>query len=244
MKRLSRVTAVAFLLTCSLFEIALAEETAHYTFASAQSVKVLAAAPGEETRGTLYFYNVDGNRVTHVHLRVLGAPDGWEVSLNPPAAEAGYKVDGQAVSVVENLSVEPTELLANECRQVPQAKACIPVPGRGFAVAHPANLVIKVPADAPLGQAVDLRVAAEASWLGQTGAAIVKQTRDFDFTIVVARTSGPPVETKIVPTPGPDLRLIGALAAMLALGLVVAGQRLRRGRRQKPPSVARDNSEV
>ena len=71
------------------------EEEAKYNFASAQGNKELRIPPGEESRGYIYFYNVDGNRITHISLEVSNAPSDWEVTVEPPLSETKVLVSGR-----------------------------------------------------------------------------------------------------------------------------------------------------
>ena len=106
------------------------EEAAKYNFASAQSDKELKIPPGQEGRGKIYFYNIDGNRITHVTLEVSDAPPGWEVNIEPPLTQTQVRVSGMPVTVPENLYVEPSELLTEEPQTVPEGMVSIKVPGR------------------------------------------------------------------------------------------------------------------
>jgi len=176
-----------------------ADEPAKYNFASAQGDKELKIPPGQEGRGYIYFYNIDGNRITHVTLEVSQAPAGWEVSIEPPLAETQVLVSGIPTTVTENLYVEPSELLTTEPQDVPEGMVSIKVPGRGYALGKPAQVVIKVPESAPLGSTGEITIAAEAAWLGQSGTAAVKQARDFDFSVTVVSGSTEYTEEIIKP---------------------------------------------
>jgi len=225
-----------------------ADEAPRYNFASAQGGTSIGVVPGGEGRGTLYFYNIDGNRITHVVLTARGAPAGWEVRLEPPLREVEYSVNGEIAKVSENLPVEPSQLLSRETRDLPAGTVCIPVPGRGYAVAKFAQVVVRAPETAKVGDKVDVKVAAEAFWLGQSGTATIKQARDFDFTVEVVRPSVGHSETLLPPgvsKPSETDRGIGSLfadaswlpamgaGAVLALGAVtVAGAVGRRRRRR------------
>ncbi len=178
------ILAVAAVLALPL--PAMADDAPRYSFATAQGDKQLSAPPGGETRGIIYFYNVDGNRITHVALKVSQKPAGWDVRIEPPQGEVEVSVSGQMVEVAENLHIEPSPLLTQETKDVPQGLACIPIPGRGYALARVAAVVVRVPESEKLGTRGEVKVSAEAAWLGQTGAASIRQARDFDFTIEVA----------------------------------------------------------
>ena len=181
-----------------------ADEPAKYNFASAQGDKELKIPPGQEGKGSIYFYNIDGNRITHIALEVSQAPAGWEVSISPPLSETQVLVSGMPVTVVENLYVEPSDLLSEEPQNVPEGMVSIKVPGRGYALGKLAQVVIKVPESAPLGRTGEIAVAAEASWLGQSGTAAVKQARDFDFSVTVVSGSTEYTETIIGPSNAPE----------------------------------------
>ena len=45
-----------------------------YSFAPTQEAPSLQIIPGEEARVAIYFYNVDGNRITHITLEMDIAP--------------------------------------------------------------------------------------------------------------------------------------------------------------------------
>ncbi len=179
------VTALAVALAVSTpIGWALAEE-AHYSFASAQSGEQIAVPQGGEGRSALYFYNVDGNRITHVTLKVSRAPAGWQVDVEPGLREVEVELNGDVTKVSENLHIEPSALLAKEAAAVPEGMACIAIPGRGYALAKVAHVVARAPAEAAVRSGGEVRVLAEAAWLGQVGAAAIKQSREFRFTAVV-----------------------------------------------------------
>ncbi len=171
------------------------EEAAKYNFASAQGAKELRVPPGETTEGTVYFYNIDGNRITHITLAVSQAPSGWGVTIEPPISETEVLVSGMPVMVEENLYIEPGELFTEEPEAVPDGMVSVKVPGRGYALGKAARVLITVPQSAALGTTGEIVVSAEASWLGQSGSAAVKQARDFDFTVTVVSASTEYTET-------------------------------------------------
>jgi hypothetical protein len=177
--------ALAALLFLTLPLPVQADEPAKYNFASAQGDKDLKIQPGKEGEGAIYFYNIDGNRITHITLAVSQAPAGWEVTINPALAKTQVSVSGMPVTVEENLYVEPSELLLKEPQSVPEGMVSIKVPGRGYALGKLARIIIKVPESAPLGSIGDITISGEAAWLGQSGAAAVKQARDFSFNVTV-----------------------------------------------------------
>ena len=83
------------------------EEEAKYNFGSAQSDKKLSISPGDEITTKLYFYNIHGNRITHIALEVAEAPENWDISIDPSLHETTVSVSGVATTIEENLYVEP-----------------------------------------------------------------------------------------------------------------------------------------
>ncbi len=170
--------------------LAAADGPAAYNFASAQGEKHVQVAPDGVCRSTLVFYNVDGNRTTHVSLEVVAAPADWQVEILPEVHETEVEVNGVRTSVTENLYVEPGELMSEAPDSVPEGMVLLHVPGRGYTFAKEAVVVVTVPQSVEIGAVETIKVAAEAQWLGQSGAAAIKQERDFEFTVeVVAETS-------------------------------------------------------
>ena len=186
MKRLCLILIVTLLMALPLQVYA--DEAAVYNFASAQGDKNLGIPSGRVGQGNIYFYNIDGNRITHITLIVSQAPEGWDVTIEPPPGETHLSISGIPVTITENLYVEPSELLDEEPSAVPDGLVSIKVPGRGYTLGKEARIIITVPDSAIPGATGDITIAAEASWLGQSGAAAVKQARDFDFYVSV--TSG------------------------------------------------------
>ena len=60
---------------------------------------------------------------------------------------------------------------------------CVAVPDRGYAVAQVVSVIIRVPESAKAGDTGEVEITAEAMWLGQEGAASIRQTRDFVFGV-------------------------------------------------------------
>lgn len=195
MKKACLLILLAVLLLLVLPISAQADEAAKYNFASAQGDKELRIPPGEEGTGYIYFYNIDGNRITHITLEVGQAPSGWEITIEPPIAETEVLVSGVPVAVEENLYVEPSELLTEEPQDIPEGMVSIKVPGRGYALGKEARIVISVPDSVSLGTTGEITITGEAAWLGQGGSAAIKQARDFDFSVTVVSESTEYTET-------------------------------------------------
>jgi hypothetical protein len=232
---------LAITMLMAIPSLALAQEPAKYNFATAQGNKQIQVIPGKEGQGVIYFYNIDGNRITHVTLEISQAPSNWVVKIDPALHETKVEIGGQVVSVNENLYVEPSELLSQPATDVPSGSASITVPGRGYALAKVANIIVQVPDTETIGKQADIKISGTAEWLGQTGSAAIKQTRDFDFSVQVISGSN---EEKIigeggtqpVQSPGgtktmPGWLPIAAIAAFVVLVIIIISVILMRRRR-------------
>ena len=162
------------------------EEAAKYNFGSAQGAKELTISPGGEATTKLFFYNIYGNRITHIVLEVADAPKDWEISIEPALHETDVVVSGIPTTVDENLFVEPgTDVQESIPDDIPEGIEYISSPV-GFVGAKPVLITIKVPEDAKLGTVAKITIDGIASWLGQTGTAAITQGRSFEYTVTVA----------------------------------------------------------
>lgn len=162
--------------------VVLAEEQPKYNFGSMQPVKEIQVSPGDEAEVKLYFYNVYGNRITHISLEVSNAPEDWEIEFEPELHDTTVNVSGIIVNVTENLYVEPDnateEIPENITEGIEYISSAV-----GYIPAKPVLIKIKIPDDEELGREFNVTISASASWLGQTGSVAIQQGRDFDFVV-------------------------------------------------------------
>ena len=78
MKRTCLLIVAMLMLLALPISVYAEDDVARYNFASAQGDNELRISPGEEGRGVIYFYNIDGNRITHITIAVSLAPSGWD----------------------------------------------------------------------------------------------------------------------------------------------------------------------
>ncbi len=212
---------------------ALAQEPAKYNFASVQGEQNIKILPSGEGTGNMYFYNIDGNRITHVTLEVTQSPPGWQVEIQPPLTEMQVEVSGEVVTITENLFIEPSEAQSQEIRSVPEGMVCIPVAGRGYALGKEARIIVRPPISEKIGTTGELTVSATAQWLGQGGAVAFNQKRDFNFTVeIVPETSE--YQEKVLGKVGGDFGkwlpvIIGAAVVVLGAIIMLLYIRRRRG---------------
>jgi len=161
------------------------EEDAKYNFGSAQGAKELTISPGSEATAKLFFYNIYGNRITHITLDVGDAPKDWDITIEPALHTSTISVSGVTTTVEENLFVEPGSDVAESIPDdVLEGIEYISSP-IGYVGAKPVLIKIKVPSDEKLGTVVNIRIDGTAVWLGQTGTAAITQSRSFDYTVTV-----------------------------------------------------------
>jgi len=202
-----------------------AQEPAKYNFASAQGSKEIKVIPNGESPGIIYFYNIDGNRITHIVLEVSQAPANWQVEIQPPPGETQVDIGGQIVTVTENLYIEPSQVLSQMAEDTPAGTVCIAVGQRGYALAKEAKIIVRVPGSEKIGTNGEIIVSATASWLGQSGAAAIKQNRDFNFSVeVIAETTG--TQEKILGKPGTGGATGKWLPVIIGAAVVVLGATL------------------
>ena len=157
------------------------EEDAKYNFGSAQADKELKANPGGEISTKLYFYNIYGNRITHIKLEVSEFPENWVITLTPDTHDSEFDLSGIITTINENLYVETSEAVDEIPENVPEGIEYISS-SVGFIGAKPVEIRIKVPSDEKYGS-YNLRIDASAFWLGQQGTAEIQQSRSFDYKI-------------------------------------------------------------
>ena len=178
MKKIIIIGLFAIFLSISLVA---AQEDAKYNFGSAQADKELKANPGGEIITKLFFYNIYGNRITHIKLDVSDFPENWIISLTPETHAASVDISGVITTVNENLYVEISEAFDEIPKFVPEGIEYISS-SVGYIGANPVEIKIKVPENEKFGS-YTLRIDASAFWLGQEGTAEIQQSRSFDYKI-------------------------------------------------------------
>ena len=192
---------LALIMILAFSSAALAQEPSRYNFASAQSSQDIKVTPNVEGAGSIYFYNIDGNQITHVVLEVSQSPANWQVAIQPPIGETRVEIGGRIVTVNETLYIEPSQALSQKAENPPEGMVCIAIPPRGYALAKEAKIIVRVPGSEKVGTTGKIVVSATAQYLGQSGAVAIKQNRDFNFSVeVVAPTTG--AQEKILGKPG------------------------------------------
>ena len=189
--KLSLILLIFFILIGGFGLVVYAQEQRPmFDFGSMQQGKGMSAEPGEEINFSIYFY-VDkeyGNRITHVALSPAYFPDGWKVEIDPPLKTIQLNVSGILTNSSENLYVEPREVLPQIPSQPEPGIEYLKSPsGKGYLQAKKAIIKIKIPSTAELGKSYKVRISASAFWFGQSGQIALRQTRNFDYEIFLAK---------------------------------------------------------
>ncbi|MBT3362944.1 MAG: hypothetical protein HN929_04600 [Chloroflexi bacterium] len=118
------------------------------------------------------------------------APAGWVVEFLPGVSTVNIDVGGGIIIPVDqNLFVEQTPVYTVKPTDAPSGQHILPLPNRfgpdtiGYTFSKRIYVRITPPANTPIGISEQFIVNAKASYLGQTGAAEIGQTRPFTFTV-------------------------------------------------------------
>jgi hypothetical protein len=176
---------ILFTIFFILTPIAVAEDAPKYNFATTQANPTIIIQPGETLRvPAIYFFNIYGNRITHVSLSLTDFPKGWNVKLEPEMHEVQVNISGTIVTANENLYVSPSQPVKEVPAVVPEGMTYLTFGGvEGNVPAEVAYLNITSPADTPLGSTYSISVKAVGSWYGQAATLAFSQERSFDFKV-------------------------------------------------------------
>jgi len=158
-----------------------AQEAPKYNFGSMQAASQFSLKPGQEIETKLYFYNIYGNRPTHIKLSLVEKPKNWQVTIEPDVKSKEYEVSGQIVTVEENLVVYPSNASEEPGENIEEVEWISSKVG--YIGANFVKIRIKVPESEEVGRTEKIKINAVAFWLGQTGSISLQQERDFEYTI-------------------------------------------------------------
>lgn len=163
-------------------------------FASKQATKNLDMEPGETIATQLNFWNDVGVQVTHVLLEVVAKPEGWNVTLSPPAAEYLIEAFGVPTTIKRNLCVNPPNI--SFCEESPPGNPVSVPPAKvpagveyltlagvtGLVPTRVVALTVEMPKSSQIGRGYGITVRGTAQWAtGTTGQAGVGFTQQRDF---------------------------------------------------------------
>lgn len=174
-----------FIFFLILTPLALAEDAPKYNFGTTSAGGTILIQPGETLKvPAIYFFNIYGNRITHVNLELSNTINGWDVKIEPERHNVQVNISGTIVNSTENLYVEPSQPVKDVPIKLPEGVQYITIGGiEGNVPAKVAYLNITVPADVPIGGTYSITVRAVGSWFGQAANLALSQERSFDFKV-------------------------------------------------------------
>jgi len=213
---MKKAIVVAVLWLMIIVSLSSAQED-KYNFGSMQPAKEFTVNPGDVSFVKIYFYNIFGTKDTHVSLSAASAPEGWNVTIDPPKQKKEYIVAGVPLTSEENLCLNPPDNkwcvldenlppgnpVSEKPAVIPEGMEYIQAAGvNGYIPVVVAKIRFNVPENVTVGRGYGIKINAVASWFGKVGAVALTQERDFDFTITpVAKEYGVEKPTPAVTTP-------------------------------------------
>lgn len=179
------VIFVIFLLSFTSFVYA---QPAEYNFGTTQQSNLIQIEPGKTATTKIFFYNIWGNRITHVSLEVAEKPEGWQVQIEPELHNVTLNVTGVIISAEENLFAMPCKIDAEWCptSELIPREGVEYISGSGVKGKIPAKyalITVTAPPNVPLWTEYTLKITAYANWYGEAGTVALNQARDFSYTI-------------------------------------------------------------
>jgi len=217
MKKIALI--LVFVLLMSSFVFA---QGAAYNLGTMQKDKVIEVEPGKSATTKIYFYNIWGNRITHIKLDLVEKPD-WNIEMQPELHNVTLNVTGIIIHVEENLYTVPCSIDGKWC----PTDDTKPMEGVEYLTASgvdgkvPAKYVtitVHAPSGTPLWKEYPLKIVATANWYGEAGMVALSQQRDFDYTI---KTITREYSEQIVEEKKNGWIYVGIFAIMVAVILII-----------------------
>jgi len=163
------------------------------------------AKPGQEVMINWNFYNLYGNRITHVVVNKLEGPD-WKIRYDPEIHEAKYDISGVVEKVQENLALENNQVVLEIPYNLQEGINYVKHPNQdGYIPVKTVKIYITIPEDAKLWKNYDFVFESKGSCFSEPGAVIpavatklklsIKTTTTFYETPIANETEKPQKST-------------------------------------------------
>ncbi|GEM_PF-6477419 len=130
------------------------------------------ARPGDEIEVTWNFYNLYGDRLTHVVVNKIKGPD-WKIRYDPELREQNYEVSGVIEKIRENIAVEKSPIVLEIPESPPEGIDYVKHPNEeGYIPVRPLKIYLSIPDDADLWEEYDFVFEAKGSCVSEPGAVI------------------------------------------------------------------------
>jgi heme exporter protein D len=130
------------------------------------------AKPGQTVEITWNFFNLRGDRPTHVLISKDSGPS-WEISYSPAAENRSYEVSGIITNSFENFAMDKSEIVTTKPEPLPSGKLAYvvhPNSSLGYIlVDKQMKILIEVPDDAKIGKQEEFKFEAVGKCFGETG---------------------------------------------------------------------------
>ncbi len=147
------------------------------------------AKPGQEVVATWNFYNLYGDRITHISVSKIQGPD-WEIRYEPALHEESYDVSGVIEKISENIGVEKMSVVLEIPENPPEGVSYVKHPNQdGYIPIKSVKIYITVPDDAELWEDYKFVFEGKGNCFTEPGAVIpalatqlelnIKTTTDF-----------------------------------------------------------------
>lgn len=164
------------------------------------------AKPGQEVVATWNFYNLYGDRTTHITVSKIQGPN-WDIKYEPALHEESYDVSGVIEKISENVGVEKSSVVLEIPINPPEGISYVKHPKQeGYIPVKPIKIYITIPDDAKLWQDYKFVFEAKGNCFTEPGAVIpalatqlelnVKTTTEFYEKPVSEEPEGEIVEEK------------------------------------------------
>jgi len=131
------------------------------------------AKPGQQVEITWNFFNLRGDRATHVLVNKTTGAD-WEIVYSPEAEIKKYEVSGILTDSSENFAMDKSEVVKIKPEPLPAGKLAYvvhPNSSEGFIlVDKQMKILITIPENAKIGDKQDFVFEAVGKCFGETGA--------------------------------------------------------------------------
>ena len=141
------------------------------------------AKPGQEVVAAWNFYNLYGDRITHISVSKIQGPD-WEIRYEPALHEESYEVSGVIEKINENVGVEKSSVVLEIPENPPEGTAYVKHPKQeGYIPVKPVKIYITIPDDAELWQDYKFVFEAKGNCFTEPGAVIPALATQLELNI-------------------------------------------------------------
>ncbi len=141
------------------------------------------AKPGQEVLATWNFYNLYGDRITHISVSKIQGPD-WEIRYEPSLHEESYEVSGVIEKISENVGVEKSSVVLEIPANPPEGMDYVKHPNQeGYIPVRPVKIYITIPDDTELWEDYKFVFEAKGNCFTEPGAVIPALATQLELTI-------------------------------------------------------------